>query len=395
MSSQIQGSPQSRRMFLAQAALLPFAFETLAASEAVAVRLRAAIIGHTGKGDYGHEHDQIFRGRSDVETVAVADPNPEGRAKAAARSKALRQYADYRQMLETEKPQLVSVAPRWTDQHYAMGKAVLESGAHLYSEKPFTQTLEEADSLLGIARELNLKIVVAHQMRLAPQILGLKKAIDGGLIGDLLEIRAHGKQDARSGGEDLIVLGTHLFDLMRFFAADPLWCTARILEKSREVTRADAKHATEEIGPIIGDDIFAQFAFPNNVNATFRSARPNQAAAGHWGIEMIGTKAAVRVLADINPSILIREHPKTGSDPSSENWQKWPGESSILQDKSVAAANRRVVEDWLGAIRQNKEPVCSGFNAMRAIEMAHAIFAAGLERTRISLPLKNRKHPLQ
>jgi len=43
-------------------------------------------------------------------------------------------------------------------------------------------------------------------MRLAPNILALKQAIDTGLIGDLLEIRAHGKQDHRAGGEDLVVL---------------------------------------------------------------------------------------------------------------------------------------------------------------------------------------------
>jgi predicted dehydrogenase len=59
----------------------------------------------------------------------VADPNEAGRAKAAARSKALRQYGDYRQMLEKEKPHLVCVAPRWTDPHDAMALAALRVGA--------------------------------------------------------------------------------------------------------------------------------------------------------------------------------------------------------------------------------------------------------------------------
>ena len=42
-----------------------------------------------------------------------------------------------------------------------------------------------------------------------------------GRLGQLLEIRARGKEDTRAGGEDLIVLGTHCFDLMRYFAGDP------------------------------------------------------------------------------------------------------------------------------------------------------------------------------
>ena len=104
-------------------------------------RYRAAIIGHTGHGDYGHEHELIFNGRHDVEVVAVADPDPAGRAKAAQRCQAQRSYADYREMIEKEKPQLVCVTPRWTDQHHAMASDALRQGAHVYSEKPFTQTL--------------------------------------------------------------------------------------------------------------------------------------------------------------------------------------------------------------------------------------------------------------
>src|SRR5688500_16338833 len=73
---------------------------------------RAAVIGHTGKGDYGHEMDVVFADRPGIEVVAVADPVDAGRAKAQAKTKAARAYADFREMLEKEKPQLVSVAPR-------------------------------------------------------------------------------------------------------------------------------------------------------------------------------------------------------------------------------------------------------------------------------------------
>ena len=85
-------------------------------------QLRAAIIGHTGKGDYGHGMDLVFNDRENIEVVAVADPVPSGRAQAAERCKALRQYDDYRMMLGKEKPDLVSIATRWTDQHRAMAR---------------------------------------------------------------------------------------------------------------------------------------------------------------------------------------------------------------------------------------------------------------------------------
>src|SRR4051812_34219625 len=78
-------------------------------------KFTGALIGHTGRGDYGHSVELIFTGRDDVELVAIADPVEAGRAKAAQRSGALRQYENWREMLEKERPQLVGIAPRWTD----------------------------------------------------------------------------------------------------------------------------------------------------------------------------------------------------------------------------------------------------------------------------------------
>ena len=75
-----------------------------------------------------------------------------------------------------------------------------------------TISLAEADDLLAVAEKKRLKIGVAHQMRLAPNIQSLKARLGDGVIGDLLQIRAHGKQDTRAGGEDMLVLGTHLFE---------------------------------------------------------------------------------------------------------------------------------------------------------------------------------------
>lgn len=74
-------------------------------------KFRVAIIGRTGKGDYGHGLDVVWHEIEQADVVAVADPDPQGRAAAAERTGAPRAYSDYRQMLEKERPQIVSVAP--------------------------------------------------------------------------------------------------------------------------------------------------------------------------------------------------------------------------------------------------------------------------------------------
>src|SRR6266571_4557702 len=87
---------------------------------------RAAIIGHTGAGNYGHEWDTTFNGLDFVEVVAVADVNEAGRQKAIERSHAGRGYADFREMLRKEKPDLVAICPRSLEHRLEMVTAAAE-----------------------------------------------------------------------------------------------------------------------------------------------------------------------------------------------------------------------------------------------------------------------------
>jgi len=57
-------------------------------------------------------------------------------------------------------------------------------------------------------------------------------------------------------------------------------------------------------------------------------------------------------------------------------WRLWEQDPSLHlgdAERGFTAANKRVVDDWLAAIRESREPVCSGTAAMRALEMAMAV----------------------
>jgi len=384
-----------RRQFLAAA--ITAALTTQATGETPVPRFTAAIIGHSGHGDYGHSVDQIFTNRDDVQLVALADPVAEGRARAMQRSKAPRSYENYREMLAKEKPQLVAIAPRWTDQRREMCLASIEASAHLYTEKPFATDLLDADQILAAAAKTNRKIAVSHQMRLAPAMLHLKKSVDSGLLGDLLQIDAWGKQDHRAGGEDMMVLGTHLFDLMRFFGGDPIWCTARVQEKAKDITAQSGRAATEQIGLVAGDEISAQFAFVNSIHGTFTSRAKLRPVIGHWGLLLTGTKGSARILMDIFPTIFVSKSAPWQTDARNEKWERLPGDPTINatdDQKSAVAANRRVVDDWIDAIQKDREPVCSGKAATAAIEMVMGVYQAAIAAKRIEFPLTDRRHPL-
>src|SRR5262249_15984404 len=175
-------------------------------SQMTSRRYRVAVIGRTGKGNYGHGLDVVWNQIENVEVVAVADPDEKGRAAAAARIKAKAAYADYREMLDKERPEIVSVADRWLDQHHDMVLACVRHGAHVFLEKPMARTLREADEIVSACEQHHVKLAIAHQTRHSPRVKVIRDLISSGRLGGPADIPGRGKEDPPSGGDALLPL---------------------------------------------------------------------------------------------------------------------------------------------------------------------------------------------
>lgn len=370
-----------------------------AVDEAPAAGTPAAIIGHTGAGDFGNRLLHVFQRLDGVSPAAVADGNAEALEKSRSASCAARGYVDFRELLDKESPELVCIAPRWTDQRFEMIRAALEAGSHVLLEPPFCRTLREADELVELAAERNRRIAIAFPMRCDPHVLRFHSESED-LIGPLLEIRLFGRMDARAGGEDLLLFGSHLFDLARLFAGEPSYCTATITHDGVPAIAEDAHESErEQLGPLLGDSIRAEFRMESGVHVTFASDARLRSVSGPWGAEFLGEKGRMRLFANFPPvfSQLVSSNP--GSHSRADAWQLWPqiqGPYHAAEDglAKVDAANRRVVKDWLGAIGEGREPACSGENARHALEMVHGVWQAAVTTKRAYFPLVQRLHPL-
>ena len=107
---------------------------------------RVGVIGHTGRGNFGHGLDSVWKLHPRTTIAGIADAEPNGLKRAQAKLKEGKAYADYREMLDKERPDFVAVCPRHVDQRVDMIKAACEFGAKgIYVEKPFARSLEECD----------------------------------------------------------------------------------------------------------------------------------------------------------------------------------------------------------------------------------------------------------
>ncbi|MHC4619985.1 MAG: Gfo/Idh/MocA family protein [Planctomycetota bacterium] len=235
----------TRREFVKKTAVASVILATPFMAAGQSKKYRVAVIGRTGRGDYGHGLDEVWKQIKRARIVAVADEDAEGRAKTAKKLGVEKTYADYREMLDKEQPLIVSVAPRWIDCHRDMAMACAEVGAHVFLEKPMSRTLCEADEMIAAFEKKNLKLAIAHQRRYSPTMQRIQEIIADGKLGDLLELRGRGKEDRRGAAFDLMCLGTHTFDLMRLIAGDPKWCFAEVRAKGKHVTKDDVHDGKE------------------------------------------------------------------------------------------------------------------------------------------------------
>ena len=133
------------------------------------------------------------------------------------------------------------------------------------------------------------------------------------------------------------------------------------------------------------------------ISATFTSRGALRQTLGPWGLMLMGDKGAVRILMDIAPRIFVGKSGAWEAGGSTERWEPLAGDpmqSAPASERGFPAANRRVLDDWLAAIRDRREPACSGRRGLEAVEIAMAVFAAGLSGDRIRFPLAQRTHPL-
>ncbi len=380
-------------------------FLTAAAATAGALRLsslargaenskrqyRAAVIGRTGGGDYGHGYERIFAGLNNVVVEAIADENAEGLQKAAERSGAKRTYRDYREMLEQEKPDLVSIAPRLPDCHPAMALAAIKVCRGIFMEKPFTETLAEADAILAAAETKGVKIQLAHNRRWTPDFVRARALIAEGFLGQVRQIRCQGKQDSRVGGEDMIVLGTHDFDFMRFCFGDPQWCQASVTMGGRDITRADVHRGHEPI-LVAGDTIHALFAFPQNIMLHWSSVKTTEEwggpQRGRWAFEIIGTR---RILAYQDGfGFAYLDSPFLAHKDDRGKWLPLP------EPKTFAWPDheRHPIKSLIHALETDTQSICSGDDGRWTIEMLAAVYESQRTRARVSFPLADRTNPL-
>ncbi|MCH5596781.1 Gfo/Idh/MocA family protein [Niabella ginsengisoli] len=127
-------------------------------------------VGIVGVGHLGKFHLNNWLEIKDVEVVGFVDPNDEN-ANAVIEKYAIKRFFDTNDFL-SQCDAIDIVAP--TNYHYEWCEKAIKLGKHVFVEKPFAHTMDEARQLVKLAKESNIKLQVGHVERFNPAFLALK-----------------------------------------------------------------------------------------------------------------------------------------------------------------------------------------------------------------------------
>jgi len=162
-------------------------------------------IGVLGAGHLGKIHLRLLQQSEKYELVGFYDPNQENADK-ISKEFGYKHFSTIATLIHAVDV-IDIVTP--TLSHYKCAKVAIKSGKHVFIEKPISNTIEEADEIIALANEYNVKGQVGHVERFNPAFIATK-----GMIENPMFIETHRLAEFNPRGTDVpVVLDLMIHDI--------------------------------------------------------------------------------------------------------------------------------------------------------------------------------------
>ncbi len=329
-------------------------------------------IGILGAGSISDTHARAALAIPGVEIAAVYGRNVEKAQRLAERYGGVA-YDNLEAFLDHRPMDLVAIGSP-SALHAEQGIAAAGRGLHILVEKPLDVTTARADALIAAADRAGVKLGVFFQDRLKPDVVTLKRMVDAGAIGR--PILASGRVKwyrppeyyggsrwrgtfALDGGGALINQAIHTVDLLLH-----LW---------GPIASVDARAGTQFHKIEVEDTVVATLQFENGALGVFEASTavfPGYARR----VELTGSSGTLTLEHDQLVGVDLKEPDARFAAPAVDARDGAANASSATV--SDATPHRRVIEDFLHAIRTSGTPACDGPEGRRSVVVIDAIYAS-------------------
>jgi len=324
-------------------------------------------VGIVGGGNISDTHARAARETPGVELAAFWARDPE-KARRMAAGYGGTAFQNLEDMLAHRSLDIVVVGTP-SGLHAEHARAAARRGLHVLVEKPLDITTERIDALIDECDRARVKLGVIFQDRTAPHLQWLKQLIAQGALGKPILVSARVKWYrppvyyagsrwrgtwALDGGGALMNQGIHSVDLLLWLLGDVerVYATTRTALHAIE-TEDTAVACLEFAGGAVGTLDVTTAAFPGF---------PRR-------VELTGSEGTIVVERDHIVSVELRT--PRAPPPPDEGEANASATSPMVSD---ARGHRRVLEDFVSAIRTGAAPLCDGRDGRRSVELAQAVY---------------------
>lgn len=328
-------------------------------------RYRAAIIGLGRMGNrFGPAgqtqtipHSDAYAEVPSIELCAGADPDMDRLRRFTDRYGVANGFRDYREMLRSQPFHLLSICAPTALHHEMVMEGVMAGVKAILCEKPLARTVEEATEMVEACKAAGVVLAVHYPHRYEPACREVKRLLDEGTIGRLESITGH-----YSGR--VFTMGTHLLDLMRWYAGDIAWVWGDALSHGESEPSAGGhlRFRSDARGAVI--------AGWDHTNHLFE-------------LDLHGSRGRIRLLKD-------------GTEVEQFAFEPSPTRAGCHELVRRAAARHpagpppliAAIHDVLRALQTGDTPACSGEDGLAALEAAWALCESSARgHVRVDLPL--------
>ncbi len=353
--------------------------------------------GIVGCGKVGHIHASALRNLNESHFTAVCDLDMD-RAKSFAQTYNVKAYNDVKEMITDADIDAVVVGTPHPF-HAAPTIAALEAGAHVIVEKPLASCLEDCDAMITVAKEKDRQLAVISQRRFYAPVRRVKMAIDEGKLGKPVIGMVHmlGWRDKDyyesdvwrgtwkgEGGGVLVNQAPHQLDLLQWFMGpvDELYGYWDNFNHDyievEDTALAVLRFKNGSLGNILVSNaqnpaLYGK-VFLHGKNGTSVSVQTDGGAMFIAGMSAIQTPP-------VNDLWQV---------PGEENFLgKWQEEDTLFFEtiNPMEYYHQLQIQDFLRAIIDSYDPMITGVEGRKTVEIFTAIYRSQRDHAPITFPL--------
>ena len=185
-------------------------------------------VGVIGVGAIGRLHAENYASKvPGAQLVGIADVNLPAANSLASKLGVTTVYADYNQLISDPRVEAIVVAtPPFLKKEITLAAA--DKRKHVFCEKPMTLSMKDADEMVSAVGRSGIRFQIGYQKRSDISFMEAKKAINDGVLGKLLLVRAHNRDppttvagwsaDPKKSGSIFLDTCSHDFDAVRWLS---------------------------------------------------------------------------------------------------------------------------------------------------------------------------------